>query len=82
MLKVLDELVQIFFWCIMKSFGNDWNEFNEYWVPKNHFYFNVTSDFSFQKFQIKGFEMIWKWNIMGFLIHIYIIIWYQIFWVI
>jgi hypothetical protein len=65
MLKFLDELVHKYIWCIMKSFGNDWNEFNEYGVPKTHFYFNVTSDFAIRKFQIKGFEMVWKWNIYG-----------------
>jgi len=61
MLKFLDELVQKYTLFIMKSFGNDWNEFNEYEVPKTHFYFNVTNDFAIQKFQIKGFEMVWKW---------------------
>jgi hypothetical protein len=42
-----------------------WNQFNENGVPKHHFYFNVTSDFAIQKFQIKSFEIIWKWNIYG-----------------
>jgi hypothetical protein len=74
MLKFLDELAQKYFWCIMKSFGKDWNEFNEYGIPKNHFYFNVTSDFAIQKFQIKVLKWFENEIFIGFLIHIYIII--------
>jgi len=48
MLKFLDGLIQQYFWCIVETFGEFWNEYNEYGVPKMILN-NVTNAFHCKK---------------------------------
>ncbi len=48
MLKFSDGLIWQYFWCIVETFGEFWNEFNEYGVPKRTLN-NVTNAFCWKK---------------------------------
>jgi hypothetical protein len=48
MLKFLDGLIRQYLWCIVEIFGEFWNEYNEYKVPKRTVN-NVTNAFHCKK---------------------------------